>query len=146
MFGFRNGWPPAAVASTPKGSRRSTARIHSSSLTARSFRRTAVSDGGKASSGVIAALRGAICANLWADGIVLWSGRQSHSRRIRPDHFSGAPMPTDLPTVYARLLSGDPAVPLFRQVYDGLRTAILGGQLPPGTRLPATRALASDLG
>src|SRR5437868_336189 len=38
------------------------------------------------------------------------------------------------------------AAPLFRQLYDGLRSAILGGALPPGTRLPATRGLASELG
>ena len=50
------------------------------------------------------------------------------------------------PTVFARLLTGDRTAPLFRQVYDGLRAAILAGQLPPGTRLPATRALAAELG
>ena len=36
--------------------------------------------------------------------------------------------------------------PLLRQVYLELRRAILGGTLPPGTRLPATRALAQRLG
>jgi GntR family transcriptional regulator/MocR family aminotransferase len=36
--------------------------------------------------------------------------------------------------------------PLYRQLYDGLRQAILGGQLRPGARLPATRALAGELG
>ncbi|HEU4565960.1 MAG TPA: PLP-dependent aminotransferase family protein [Gemmatimonadaceae bacterium] len=36
--------------------------------------------------------------------------------------------------------------PLHRQVYDGLRDAILAGRLPPGARLPSTRALAADLG
>jgi len=35
---------------------------------------------------------------------------------------------------------------LFRQLYDGLRTAILAGTLPPGTRLPASRGLARELG
>jgi GntR family transcriptional regulator / MocR family aminotransferase len=35
--------------------------------------------------------------------------------------------------------------PLHRQLYDGLREAILTGNLEPGTRLPATRALADDL-
>jgi GntR family transcriptional regulator/MocR family aminotransferase len=42
----------------------------------------------------------------------------------------------------------DPAAttPLFRQVYDGLRRAILDGTLAPGVRLPATRGLATDLG
>src|SRR5262245_65767333 len=36
--------------------------------------------------------------------------------------------------------------PLFRQVYDGLRVAILAGRLNPGTRLPASRGLARELG
>src|SRR5436189_285540 len=37
-------------------------------------------------------------------------------------------------------LALDPSAtaPLFRQLYDGLRSAILGGTLPPGTHLPAT--------
>jgi len=34
---------------------------------------------------------------------------------------------------------------LQRQVYDGLRAAILAGRLRPGTRLPSTRSLAADL-
>lgn len=42
----------------------------------------------------------------------------------------------------------DPAseVPLYRQVYDGLRDAILAGRLAPGARLPSSRVLAEDLG
>jgi GntR family transcriptional regulator/MocR family aminotransferase len=36
--------------------------------------------------------------------------------------------------------------PLQRQLYDELRAAILAGRLAPGDRLPATRALAGDLG
>ncbi|WP_421988589.1 PLP-dependent aminotransferase family protein [Roseococcus sp.] len=36
--------------------------------------------------------------------------------------------------------------PLLRQVYLELRRAILGGTLPPGARLPATRVLAQRLG
>ena len=36
--------------------------------------------------------------------------------------------------------------PLFRQVYDGLRQAILVGSLPAGERLPSTRDLAEQLG
>src|SRR4051812_47300186 len=35
--------------------------------------------------------------------------------------------------------------PLFRQVYARLRRAILDGELPAGTRLPASRALALQL-
>jgi GntR family transcriptional regulator/MocR family aminotransferase len=36
-------------------------------------------------------------------------------------------------------------VPLYRQLYDGLRDAILSGRLRPGARLPSTRVLAGDL-
>ena len=36
--------------------------------------------------------------------------------------------------------------PLFRQVYDGLRDAILSGAYSPGARLPSTRELAEQLG
>lgn len=35
--------------------------------------------------------------------------------------------------------------PIHRQVYDGLRRAILDGRLSPGQRVPSTRALAEDL-
>src|SRR5262245_56652785 len=35
---------------------------------------------------------------------------------------------------------------LRSQVEDGLRAAIRDGRLPPGTRLPSSRALAVDLG
>ena len=37
-------------------------------------------------------------------------------------------------------------VPIFRQIYDGLRRAILDGRLRPGQRIPSTRSLAVDLG
>lgn len=36
-------------------------------------------------------------------------------------------------------------VPIHRQVYEGLRRAILDGLLRPGQRVPSTRALAADL-
>ncbi len=36
--------------------------------------------------------------------------------------------------------------PLYRQLYAALRAAILSGQLPAGTQLPATRTLARGLG
>ena len=38
------------------------------------------------------------------------------------------------------------AEPLHRQVYAQIRGAILAGRLPPGSRLPPTRHLASALG
>src|SRR3954471_8617882 len=37
-------------------------------------------------------------------------------------------------------------IPIFRQIYDGLRRAILDGRLRPGQRVPSTRSLAADLG
>ena len=36
-------------------------------------------------------------------------------------------------------------VPLHRQVYLGIRRLVLTGRLSPGSRLPSTRHLASDL-
>ena len=45
----------------------------------------------------------------------------------------------------ATRLSRDDELPLQDQLYRGLRAAILAGQLGPGARLPATRALASAL-
>jgi GntR family transcriptional regulator/MocR family aminotransferase len=37
------------------------------------------------------------------------------------------------------------AVPLHRQLYEELRSAVLEGRLSPGARLPSTRSLAADL-
>ncbi|MCX6021725.1 MAG: winged helix-turn-helix domain-containing protein, partial [Chloroflexi bacterium] len=57
-------------------------------------------------------------------------------------------MPHLAAAVTAAAIAHDPAspVPLYRRLYDGLRTAILTGQLPAGEQLPATRALAAALG
>src|SRR4051812_14523691 len=38
------------------------------------------------------------------------------------------------------------ATPLFRQIYDQIRGAILARRLRPGAKLPSTRALAASLG
>jgi GntR family transcriptional regulator/MocR family aminotransferase len=45
------------------------------------------------------------------------------------------------------VLSLDPrsTTPLHRQLYNEIRTAVLGGRLSAGARLPSTRALAQDL-
>jgi GntR family transcriptional regulator / MocR family aminotransferase len=43
-------------------------------------------------------------------------------------------------------LARDGPMPLHRQLYEGLRGAILTRRLAPGTRLPSTRMLASELG
>ncbi|HEX2277021.1 MAG TPA: hypothetical protein VHN13_07800, partial [Candidatus Tectomicrobia bacterium] len=44
-----------------------------------------------------------------------------------------------LPTI---ALDQTSALPLYRQLYNTLREAILAGQLKAGARLPAARALA----
>jgi len=48
----------------------------------------------------------------------------------------------------ATLLAIDPAAsaPLYRQLYDRVRAAILAGRFHAGQQLPSTRLLASDLG
>src|SRR5947207_7747170 len=42
-------------------------------------------------------------------------------------------------------LDGRSGTTLQRQLYEGLRAAILGGRLHSGQRLPSTRSLAKDL-
>ncbi len=44
------------------------------------------------------------------------------------------------------ILDQNTPVPLYRQLYERLRAAILAGQLETGARLPSTRVLASELG
>ncbi len=43
-------------------------------------------------------------------------------------------------------LERDSGIPLYQQICQGLREAILAGALPEGTRLPTERALAHELG
>ncbi|HTJ28783.1 MAG TPA: PLP-dependent aminotransferase family protein [Candidatus Limnocylindria bacterium] len=43
-------------------------------------------------------------------------------------------------------LDPESGLPLYRQLYEGLRRAIVSGRLARGTRLPSTRALAEVLG
>jgi GntR family transcriptional regulator/MocR family aminotransferase len=51
--------------------------------------------------------------------------------------------PSDRPEIS---LDASQPVPLYKQLYERLRGAILAGQLPRGARLPSTRALAAELG
>lgn len=48
-------------------------------------------------------------------------------------------------TPFIVLDTTDPDRPLYRQIYDSIRTAILSGSMPSGTRLPATRQMAQQL-
>ncbi|RXZ44297.1 PLP-dependent aminotransferase family protein [Crenobacter cavernae] len=53
---------------------------------------------------------------------------------------------TATPHLLGQTLQRDPhALPLYQQLYQRVRDAILSGQLPPGARLPASRVLAADL-
>jgi GntR family transcriptional regulator / MocR family aminotransferase len=57
-------------------------------------------------------------------------------------------VPKRAATVPATGITLDPAgqLPMHRQLYRRLRAAILAGELSPGTRLPSTRSLATELG
>jgi len=55
-------------------------------------------------------------------------------------------MAADLSDLMLVPLDRDSPVPLLRQLYLELRRAILAGAIPPGGRLPPTRALAARLG
>src|SRR5579871_3708531 len=64
--------------------------------------------------------------------------RQHHSYSTRP--LFTAPISTLIK------LERNNGLPLYRQICQGLREAILSGQLAEGTRLPTERALANELG
>lgn len=57
-------------------------------------------------------------------------------------------MPKETPEFLLAGLALNPesAAPMYRQLYDFLRQAILEGRLLPGQRLPATRVFAAELG
>ena len=48
--------------------------------------------------------------------------------------------------IAAVALDPSSGAPLYRQLYDALRGAVLSGHLAPGTRLASTRAMAQELG
>src|SRR5580704_17403492 len=48
--------------------------------------------------------------------------------------------------LYGWQLERAEGAPLFRQIYAQVRSAVLGGALGPGTKLPSSRAMASGLG
>ncbi|MEP5930190.1 MAG: PLP-dependent aminotransferase family protein, partial [Nitratireductor sp.] len=55
-------------------------------------------------------------------------------------------MPASPLPLGAIALDGSAEVPLYRQLYEALRVAILAGRLRPGGRLPSSRMLAGELG
>jgi GntR family transcriptional regulator/MocR family aminotransferase len=73
--------------------------------------------------------------------------RQILRREGNDQAFRRLIMPRNtLPALWPPALDPAAPAPLYRQLYDALRDAILGGRLAPGARLPATRALAAQLG
>src|SRR5271166_3828951 len=64
------------------------------------------------------------------------------SNRMAKDHpMRDVGWPSALPSVDRKSI-----VPIYQQIYEDLREAILAGKLPQSTRLPPERALASKLG
>jgi len=65
----------------------------------------------------------------------------------RPERLAAMPLPRVQGTRILTL-TVDPglATPVYMQVYEAVRQAIVAGVLARGTRLPSTRALAADLG
>lgn len=55
------------------------------------------------------------------------------------------PPQREQPRIPLRLSMDDPE-PMYAQIETQIRELILGGHLPPGTKLPTIRALALDLG
>lgn len=61
-------------------------------------------------------------------------------------HAPGRQGSPPLPVTLSLDLDPCSATPLFRQIYEGIRSSILDGRLHPGERLPATRRMAEELG
>src|SRR5438132_9998056 len=62
-------------------------------------------------------------------------------------HTTSQPRPLFTASISALIqLERDSGVPLYRQICQRLREAILSGELAEGARLPTERALASELG
>ena len=55
------------------------------------------------------------------------------------------PRPSTAPLLGLSLDKGPQSAPLYRQLYEQVRDAVLDGRLEPGHRLPATRVLAAEL-
>src|SRR5947209_20491779 len=65
---------------------------------------------------------------------------RQHASQYQPRPLFTAPIHTII------ALDRSSGVPLYRQICQKLREAILSGELAEGTRLPTERALASELG
>src|SRR6266581_1952603 len=65
---------------------------------------------------------------------------RQHASQYQPRPLFTAPIHTII------ALDRSSGLPLYRQICQRLREAILSGELSEGTRLPTERALASELG
>jgi GntR family transcriptional regulator / MocR family aminotransferase len=74
------------------------------------------------------------------------AGSNTHLPRHRYDHYSLAMR--KVAGGFSPVIAVDrkAAKPLHKQIYDAFRTAIVGGNLRAGQRIPSTRAFASELG
>ena len=43
-------------------------------------------------------------------------------------------------------LDGNSGVPMYRQLYDSIRSGICGGSIPVGEKLPSIRRISEELG
>src|ERR1700678_561372 len=79
------------------------------------------------------------------EGIVVYDN--SHFLKDTYDHFERRRMRRPRATLVPALdVDRRSAMPLYRQLYEGFRTAIVEGRLRPSQRVPSTRSLASELG
>jgi GntR family transcriptional regulator/MocR family aminotransferase len=77
--------------------------------------------------------------------VLAWYCRNDHLLVHLHSHFTTMRSPAEdalIPFIALDSMAG----PLYRQIYDGYRSAILEGRLRPGQRVPSTRALARELG
>lgn len=67
------------------------------------------------------------------------------TREVRNDKLKPPTKPA-VASPFITLSLESSSVPVYRQIYEGLRKAILSGQLGPRAALPSTRALAAQMG
>ena len=73
-------------------------------------------------------------------------GNNNHLQAVRDDHYDGEMKKAA--SSFSPLISVDrsAAKPLYSQIYDAFRAAIVGRNLRAGERIPSTRTLALELG
>ena len=71
--------------------------------------------------------------------------RNDHLNAYPYDHYDGGVKRAASVVIPAIAIDRTSARPLFRQIYEGYREAIVDRRLRPGQRLPSTRGLAAEL-